>query len=193
MGFTTIPSRMAEERRGEDREQVAKGCTKRFAWTVGGALALLALFLVMVFLLALDAPENAKSDPSVRLRPATQPQSSPTPHPNRKLIGRDTFVGTWPFSVDRGQIECRDPMAVYFRTPDGRLWPLNGWAGVHAERYGAEPSKDEIWPIDEEEIEAQIRQLREAGYSDTTREHVGILRINLGDVLDYGLKVCGFD
>lgn len=105
--------------------------------------------------------------------------------PDPYEVDRSTWTrGEWPYTVDRGRIECREPAAVYFRTDDGRLWAVNGVATINADRYGAEPNTDPIWRIDEE----GIKQRLEMGIS---REAIGNLRI-YDSILSYGLEICGF-
>ena len=84
--------------------------------------------------------------------------------------------------MDRGRIECRAPSAVYFRTDDGRLWAVNGFAVAHAKRYNAEPNTYPIWRIDE----AGIKQRLELGIP---REVIGDLRVH-DSILGYGLEIC---
>lgn len=80
-------------------------------------------------------------------------------------ISRQTFHGTWPFTVSHGTLECDQPQSVYFTDPNGTSYGVNGTALDH----GAKP----VAPIWEKDPTGAAP------------------RVYLGDVIDAGLKLCG--
>ena len=42
--------------------------------------------------------------------------------------------GPWPLTVDRGELSCERGAAVFFTSPDGRIWPLTGLARTVAQQ-----------------------------------------------------------
>jgi len=90
-------------------------------------------------------------------------------------------------TVDEIEIVCEEPSAVFAKTPDGKLWPVNGMADTHAERYGAEPSIDPIWSINEEMTREMNEALEETGEPPYAGSPI---RVGIGDLIQYGLERC---
>ena len=72
---------------------------------------------------------------------------------NPAVVSADTWTdGEWPLTVDGGMLTCttiRDVgLPAAFVSADGKMWPLNGVASSHHERWAAEPSIDPIWRPD---------------------------------------------
>ena len=143
------------------------GCVLVLLWGIGALFVLTLLVGLLGRLLPEQVPERGEVRDPLE-------------------VSRATWAGEWPLSVESGRIVCREPSAVYFRSEDGRLWPVNGMADSHAERHGTEPSIDPVWLMDEEAIESMVR-------AGIPREDVGPIRVSIGGMIDYGLEVCRFD
>ena len=96
---------------------------------------------------------GGEPQPVIEREPA--PAAEPVPHP--AAVSSDRWTdGAWPLSIDRGLLICTPIRpgnwpALYISDVDGRMWPLNGIASSHADRFGAEPSIDLVW-LDNPEI-----------------------------------------
>ena len=106
------------------------------------------------------------------------------------IVDAETWLGEWPLTIDGGILVCRSissllgmQQAVYIMADDGRLWPLNSFADMHAERFSAEPELEPIWRVDE----AMLSELRRA-MPDAESYPVG--RVNIGGLIDRGLSLC---
>lgn len=140
--------------------------------SVGAGCALLLLGSCIAIAMCPDpSPQNDVSNPPTVSRP---PSFTPD-------VTQATFSGRWPLTVMQVQFVCEiGGFGVFVRTPDGRTWPLNGIADSHAGRLGYEPSIDPIWQLDR----ALMREIEEAG-ADPIQ-----LRVNIGDLIDAGLRFC---
>ena len=53
----------------------------------------------------------------------------------RMEVSEETWTGgPWPLTVDRGELSCERGAAVFFTSPDGRIWPLTGLARTVAQQ-----------------------------------------------------------
>ena len=89
----------------------------------------------------------------------TQPRSAP----RAETIERASFAGTWPFTVDAGELRCEPPLSVVFRA-GGEDYGVNGSA--------RDAGYSNVTPIWLEDPSGQTP------------------RVYLGDVTDRGLKLC---
>ena len=60
-------------------------------------------------------------------------------------VDRDTFAGRWPLTVDACELVA-DGCAMFVRTDDGKLWPLNGIA-ITAAKSGTNDIQPTLHPI----------------------------------------------
>lgn len=104
----------------------------------------------------------------------TAPEREPVAQRGRqsRVIRKGTFEGSWPLTVDEADIVCeRTPggYAVFVRTDDDRVWPVNGTADTFARQIGHEPDIGPIW-----------------------LEHPSVsgLRVSIGNLIEYGLDYC---
>lgn len=72
-----------------------------------------------------------------------------------------------------------DGNAVFVRA-NGRIWPVNGFADANAVRFGYEPDIRPIWS-DDREAAAELAELGIEGPPP---------QVNIGDLIDYGLRYC---
>lgn len=94
--------------------------------------------------------------------------------PGKDTISKETFKGTWPFTVTEGRIICGPFMAVGFKSR-GVTYAVNGLAH---KRYS------DITPI-------WLPDPRIKTHPDLGHLFEG-MKVSIGDVLSYGLKYCGF-
>jgi hypothetical protein len=72
----------------------------------------------------------------------------------------------WPLTVDSGTLSCEPPSSVTFTTPDGTTYAVNGTA----QTLSVAPDIDPIWKDDPD---------------------VPGAKINIGELIDRGLALCG--
>ena len=101
-------------------------------------------------------------------------QSGVTGPPNAQKAEFERRGLKWPLAVDSGNLGCQGG-AVWFATPDGTTYAVNGTA--HGKYKPIEP----IWLVDKK----MMSELEAAGISDGPT-----LRVNIGDLIQEGLKSC---
>ncbi len=69
-------------------------------------------------------------------------------------LSADTVDFPWPFTVDSGDVECRDGLEIVF-VSGGAAYPLNGAASGNADARGYAPLED-IWRADPDMPGARI-------------------------------------
>ena len=104
-------------------------------------------------------PEVVRSDGSTAAGARKPDSVEPSPNDSERPGFGESFVqastwtdGPWPLVVDSGTLACFEVggqeaafIAAGYGIWDQQMWPLNGVARMHHERFGAEPALDPIW------------------------------------------------
>ena len=166
---------MSEDANATDdarRAETKKGCI--------GCLVILLGFIVLGVLCSDESP------PPPAPRPEAPPQAS-------SAVSAATWTeGEWPLTIDQGTLVCFPPFdAIYFVDPQGRLWPLNGFASAQGERRGAEPDLVPIWKEDERMYERSLGpEYTPEDLASLKRELGGSVHIGIGPLTDRAFQLC---
>lgn len=99
----------------------------------------------------------------------------------QKFVSRSMFGDKWPLTIDKGTLKCLDYGGVVFISEDGQIYGVNGTAKT----YGKTAGYSDIENIWAEDLVTK-KSLMEAGVSEEDASS----KINIGPLLDEGLKLC---
>ena len=105
-----------------------------------------------------------------------------------KTIRQSDYGDKWPLTVSEATLLCKGGLGIYIYVNE-RYYPVNGSAQAQwiIDRYIGEPVYDleDIWAYDEKTNE-DFRRF----FGGVLPEDFAPLRINIGPLIDDGLKLC---
>lgn len=94
----------------------------------------------------------------------------------QKIISKEQFGDKWPFTVERGILQCKEGKVILFHA-NGKVYSVNGKADGLAKSRGYHDIR-EIWKNNPEYSKF---------FAPDDPEHP---KINIGPIIEEGLKLC---
>ena len=109
---------------------------------------------------------------------------------NRLTVTEADYGESWPLTIPEATLICREPSLVWVESDDV-AYPLNGIAKTHlpTEQPGLIIGELEaIWRIPDSFWEEE--KLLQRSFPDYVPGSQGVLRVNIGPLIDDGLDLC---